>query len=357
MSWARSYWPPESSRRIREAPATSASSASASSQRSNWSARRCWASALATCASRSCSATCSARRAACSRRSTTRSSGGRGPLHGERRRLPVGAGSAPAGRVRAPAARRRARRGAATSRRRSRPARPRQRRGRRLAAASRSARCSVGPAPQGLPGADEVVAVRRGRAEGGERRRGPGRIAATPRAAGPRACLAVGCGRARGLARRPDRLGRPRHGLLGRRDRGQAGLAPRPAPAPSASASQCRPAGLAVSCVLGGPPPGRARARAAAPSWRSTACVGAASGLLRCRPASSARPPARVGQAARGHRGDRAARTPGTAPRRPGAPAAPRPGRRSARPRLRAGPRLTASAAFSASLPGGARTA
>ena len=48
LSWTRSYCPPVSSRRIPDAPSTSRSSASSSSQRSKLLARRCPASALAT---------------------------------------------------------------------------------------------------------------------------------------------------------------------------------------------------------------------------------------------------------------------------------------------------------------------
>ena len=157
---ARSYWPPESSRRIRDAPATSASSASVSSQRSNRSARRCWASDLATCAARSWAASCSpgGPPVAPLQDPFVR---GRGALHRQRRRLPVG------GRFAAdlldPAA--------ASSRTTAAA----------IAASAASAAASGGvadlaswprrrdrPVAQRLPGGDEVVAVGRRRAERGE---------------------------------------------------------------------------------------------------------------------------------------------------------------------------------------------
>ncbi len=98
FSWTRSYCPPDSSRRIRDAPSTSRSSASASSQRSKLLARRWPASALATWPSRSCAARLSRSPCACGAPLLDPPVRRLGPLHrhGRRPRVVVAGAGSPA---------------------------------------------------------------------------------------------------------------------------------------------------------------------------------------------------------------------------------------------------------------------
>ena len=211
----------------REAPSTSESSASVSSQRSNRSARRCSASDLATWAVPVVARPrWSARRAACARRSTTRRVRGLGPLDGHGRGLAV------AGRVVSRPAARRVR-PASANRRSSRGHRAGIAASGRLGDRERSVAGGAARSPRRVGpacaaprhAATEVVAVGRRRAERGRARRGPGRSRATPRAAAPRrrgpgaaaAALRLG-GRARTCSDAASTR------ALGGGDRGQPGL-------------------------------------------------------------------------------------------------------------------------------------
>ena len=72
FSWVSSNWPPESSARLTDASATSASSADATSHRGKPSERRRWPSIFATCWASTAASRSAVSRAAAARRSTTR---------------------------------------------------------------------------------------------------------------------------------------------------------------------------------------------------------------------------------------------------------------------------------------------